>query len=205
MKIIDKRSILPSLHEGSGITLELGCGSRKLHIDSIGIDLLNSDAVDLVGDIFDVLSQFPDKSVKLVTSHHFLEHVEDFFGLMKELARVLENNGVIDFNVPHFSNPYFYSDITHRRFFGLYTFCYITSKVPFRRKVPTYGNDMPFQLTAVDLLFKTDSAFPVRYIWKRLVGLVFNSCTYMQELYEDTFSNIISCYEIRYRLKKTSV
>lgn len=201
-KIIDKRSLLPTLHEGSGASLELGCGNRKLRVDSIGIDLLNTESVDLVGDIFEVLAEFPNNSVKIVSSHHFLEHVGDFFGLMRELERIIEPEGIIDFTVPHFSNPYFYSDITHRRFFGLYTFCYITQNSPFRRKVPCYNNEMNFQIVSVDLQFKTDSSFPIRYILKKATGWIFNSSTYMKELYEDTFSSLIPCYEIRFQLKK---
>ena len=43
---------------------------------------------------------------------------------MREITRVLKKNGKANIFVPHFSNPYYYSDYTHKRFLGLYTFYY---------------------------------------------------------------------------------
>jgi hypothetical protein len=36
-----------------------------------------------------------------------------------------------------------------------------------------------------------------------MVGWLFNSCRYMQELYEENFCYIFPCYEIRFVLEKT--
>ncbi len=43
---------------------------------------------------------------------------------MAELHRVTRSGGRIEVIVPHFSNPYGYSDPTHVRFFGAYSFYY---------------------------------------------------------------------------------
>jgi ubiquinone/menaquinone biosynthesis C-methylase UbiE len=128
--------------------------------------------------------------------------VDDINGLMLELFRVLKPDGRAEFVAPHFSNPYFYSDPTHRRYFGLYTFCYFSAGSPFRRTVPAYQKELSFRLERVDLLFKSARPFYVRYALKSLVGKLFNSCYYMKELYEENFCYLFPCYEIRYRLRR---
>src|SRR5581483_11637254 len=105
--VIDKRGVLAALGT-TPVVLELGCGARKSDPEAIGIDALDSDVVDLVGDAIAVLRRFPDASVARVSSSHFLEHVEDLEGLLAEASRVLVDHGVFDATVPHFSNPYFY-------------------------------------------------------------------------------------------------
>jgi len=202
MKVFDKNKILRSLKPNSLVKLELGCGSRKRDDESIGIDALDYPAVDIVGDIYDVLQQFPDSCVIHVSAHHFIEHVDDLNLLMSELGRVVKPDGVIDFVAPHFSNPYFYSDPTHQKFFGLYTFCYISHSTLFSREVPTYKNDLVFDLECVDLRFKSARPFFGRYALKSIVGKLFNSCRYMKELYEENFCYLFPCYEVRYKLRK---
>jgi len=143
--------------------------------------------VDIVGDIFDVLAAFPDQSVEAIYSYHFVEHVDDVSKLLAELARIVKPNGRVEFVAPHFSNPYFYSDPTHRSFFGLYTFCYYADQSPFARQVPTYGHKIDFHIAKVDLVFKSPRPFIFRYGVKRLIGSLFNSCTYLKEFYEENF------------------
>jgi SAM-dependent methyltransferase len=188
------------ISQGKPIILELGCGNRKRNTGAIGIDMLDYPAVDIVGDVYAVLHSFPDGSVDQVQSHHFIEHVSDVPRLLAELARIVKPNGTVLFVAPHFSNPYFYSDPTHRSFFGLYTFCYYSSGSPFSRQVPTYGYKLDFRIENVDLGFKSASPFLGRHGFKRFIGFVFNSCTYMKELYEENFCYIFPCYEVKYVL-----
>jgi SAM-dependent methyltransferase len=200
--VIDKHGFMGKLNNSGPVLLELGCGSRKRNAGALGIDALDYPAVDIVGDVFDVLRRFPSGSVDQVYSCHFIEHVEDLHGLMAELSRVLKPDGLVEFIAPHFSNPYFYSDPTHRRFFGLYTFCYFSAGALFRRTVPVYQKELSFRLESVDLLFKSARPFYVRYALKSLIGKIFNSCNYMKELYEENFCYLFPCYEIRYRLRR---
>ena len=202
MALIDKKDILPQAGSISYIELELGCGNRKRNRAAIGIDMLDYPDVDIVGDVYEALSSFPNQSVDAVYSYHFVEHVPDVPKLLSELARVVKQNGHVVFVAPHFSNPYFYSDPTHRSFFGLYTFCYYSSKSPFSRQVPTYGYEAAFSIEKVDLGFKSSQPFIVRYGIKRVIGIFFNSCNYLKELYEENFCYIFPCYEIRYFLRR---
>jgi Methyltransferase domain len=199
MAIIDKRGCLGQLQ---GATLELGCGSHKRHSEALGIDARDHQCVDIVGDIYEVLSQVPESSVKAVYSYHFFEHVKDLPRLMNLLARAIQPQGLLQVVVPHFSNPYFYSDYTHRNFFGLYSFSYIVSDKIHRRKVPSYERQSPFELLGAELIFKSSPPFYLRHGLKRLQQLVFNLNRYTRELYEENFCYLFPCYEIQFRMRR---
>lgn len=202
MGITDKICFFQNNRYSEQIVLELGCGSRKRHINAIGIDILNTPCVDIVGDVYEVLECFDNGIVDEVYSYHFVEHVSDLYQLMKSLERVVKPGGVIQIVVPHFSNPYFYSDPTHKTLFGLYTFCYLAKKSPFQRQVPNYNSCLDFSIEKVDLIFKSPQPFYIRYGIKKLAQFVFNSCTYMKEFYEETFCYLVPCYEIYYKLRR---
>jgi ubiquinone/menaquinone biosynthesis C-methylase UbiE len=203
MDIIDKKNLIKNLDIKNGVSIELGCGTIKRLSDSIGIDAINYENVDIVGDIFNILEQFPNSSVNRVHSHHFIAHIDDLSRLMSELERVLKIGAIVEFVAPHFSNPYYYSDPTHKRFLGLYTFCYYMNSSLFSKTVPIYGRKYNFKLESVDLIFKSPRPFYFRYIVRRLFGIVFNLNSYMKEFYEENFVYLISCYEIKYTFKKT--
>src|SRR5258706_13782735 len=138
MAIKDKKNMLDRLGSARHVVLELGCGMKKRHADAIGIDTLDYQDVDVVGDVYEVLAAIPSGCVDEVYGHHFVEHVESVSRLLAELARVVKVGGLVEFVAPHFSNPYFYSDPTHRSSFGLYTFSYFSINSPLHRKVPSY-------------------------------------------------------------------
>jgi ubiquinone/menaquinone biosynthesis C-methylase UbiE len=202
MALIDKTNIIQRLRSIPYIELELGCGNRKINRQAIGVDILDYPDVDIVGDVYEALALFPNQSVDAVYSYHFVEHVPDVARLISELSRIVKVNGHVEFVAPHFSNPYFYSDPTHRSFYGLYTFCYFTNKSPFARQVPTYGYKSGFDIFKVDLIFKSTRPFIVRYGLKKIIGSFFNSCNYLKEFYEENFCYLFPCYEVRYILRR---
>ena len=97
-------------------SLNLGSGPKRKN-NYLGIDIIDFDSVDIVGDIFDCLKLFPNNSVNNIYSSHFLEHITDLPKLMKEVERILVPGSNFEVIVPHFSNPFFYSDYTHKIFF----------------------------------------------------------------------------------------
>lgn len=202
MKILDKNNLLEKIEELQCVVIELGCGSQKRIREAIGIDAINYDCVDIVGDVYEVLAKFPENSVKAIHSYHFFEHVIDLSLLMDEIARVLKEEGILEVIVPHFSNPYFYSDYTHKNFFGLYTFSYFAKESIFKRKTPNYERLIEFELCHVSLGFKSSRPFYIRHSIKLFLGKLFNSNTYMKEFYEENLCYIFPCYEIKYSLKK---
>lgn len=200
MAFLDKRSVLPRFQAGERFSIELGCGPRKLDAAAVGIDALDFEGVDLVGDIFEVLAALPQGGVSACYSAHFFEHIDDLPRLIDELARTMAPGAIATIKVPHFANPYFYSDPTHSRFFGLYTMSYFARDALLTRKVPNYGRTPAFELDAVKLGF--DSPFPIRGLIKRTLGRVFNLTTWLQEFYEENLCYLFPCYEVEYRLRR---
>jgi SAM-dependent methyltransferase len=183
-----------------GATLDLGCGAHKRRPDWVGVDLRPEEGVDIIGDVYEVLNAIPDFSVEGIFASHFLEHVADVPGMLTEIARVVRPGGNVVLIVPHFSNPYFYSDLTHRTFFGLYSLGYLVESGPFRRQVPRYTEPLDLQLLAARLVFKSPPPFVVRYAFKRLIEMFVNSSRWAQEFYEENLTGFVPCYEIRFDL-----
>lgn len=194
---LDKIRSEPGLHK-----LELGCGNRRMYSDSIGVDIMEESAADIVGEVFDVLAVIPENSIDLVYCKHFLEHIDDIEKFLCQVARILRVGGQLEVIVPHFSSPYYYSDPTHKTQFGLYTMCYFVPAGYYSRSVPTYTHELNFELVRVDLGFKSPRPFYVRYSLKRIFGLLVNSCRYLQEFWEEILCYLIPCYEIKYILRK---
>lgn len=184
------------------LRLELGCGYGKRDAAAVGIDMRDMDGVDVVGDAYEVLESLPDASVELIRSEHFLEHVPDLERLLQEAARVLLPGGRFLATTPHFSSPYFYSDSTHRAFFGLYTLAYYVAESPLRRKVPQYGDPLPFELRRPKYSFTSPRPFYGRRAIREGIGWIFNANRWLQEFYEENLCWLFPCYEIRYELRR---
>ena len=193
---------LDGLIRRSGGRVELGCGPSKRVSSAIGIDMLSLPGVDLVGGAIDVLRQFPDSSVSSIYSEHFLEHIDDPLELLREAERVLASGGEFRAIVPHFSNPAFYSDPTHRSFFGLYTFGYWVRATPFRRQVPHYAAPLDFELTSATHRFKSSRPFYVRHAVKKILSSWVNLSGWTQEFYEEHLCWLMPCYELDYVLRR---
>lgn len=184
------------------LILELGCGGQKRDDSAVGIDLLDLPGVDILGDVIEVLCALPDNSVDAMYSEHFMEHIAQPRLLLEEAARVLKVGGEFRAVIPHFSNPWFYSDPTHRSFFGLYTFAYWVVQTPFRRQVPQYESPLPFELVSARHVFKSSRPFVIRHVIKKILSCWVNLTRWTQEFYEEFLSQVMTCYEIDFRLKK---
>jgi SAM-dependent methyltransferase len=200
--VVDRSGKLAALIRERRGVLELGCGPVRRHAEAVTVDALEFDGVDVVGDVFDVLASIPDGCVDAVHSYHFLEHIEPFAGIVAEIARVLRPGGLLHAVVPHFSNPYYYSDYTHRQAFGLYTFSYLADDAIFRRRVPRYVRDTGLVLADVRLNFKAARPFYVRYALRRVLGAVVNVSRRTQEWYEAGWTWWFSCYEIDFEVRR---
>ncbi len=200
MAYVDKRDVLARIGTMQYVMIELGCGNNKMKAEAIGIDLVDQPAVDIIANVEDGMPFLPDASVDELHSYHFLEHLEDTGRLMAEIYRVLKPGGKCIGAVPHFSNPYYFSDYTHRRFFGLYSFSYFTKKQTFIRKVPGFYNDLDFRLKRMKLVFY--SPFKIINVFRKIYSLIFNLSPFMQEMYESTFSNILPVHEMVFELEK---
>jgi SAM-dependent methyltransferase len=202
MSVLDKQGIIKRALSGETFTLELGCGNQKKDPSAVGIDMLDFPCVDLVGDAFEVLAQFPDGSIDKISSSHFIEHIPDVSRLMAELSRVLKKGGELKVVVPHFSNPFYYSDPTHRSPFGLYTMAYYCEQSLFSRGVPSYAIGLPLVLRKITLGFKSIRPRYISHSIKLVVGSVINCSMYTMEFYEENLCWLFPCYELRMEIYK---
>ena len=183
------------------VVIDLGCGPSKKH-GMIGIDILPLPGVDIVANLEEGFPDIPDNSVDEIHSAHFLEHVLNFELLMSEIYRILKPGGIAKITVPHFSNPYYYSDYTHKRFFGLYSFDYFSSKpTGYKRTIPVYNSNFSFVIISRKLVFKSPGFFIRNLIKKHVWTRLFNSLKYLQALYEDAFTGVIPCYEVVFYIR----
>lgn len=181
---------------GKKIIVEVGCGPRKEHADAIGVDAIEYPSVDVCGAAEAILPMFPEGSVDEIFSRHFLEHVQDPREILLLATKALRPGGRLIVTVPHFSNPFFYSDPTHRHPFGLYSFAYFAESTLFRRSVPSYARIEGLRLTDVQLGFRSVRPFYVRHVLRRCFGAIVNRFRFTQEFYEDALSGLLPCYEV---------
>lgn len=194
MSAVTKIDINKQLNSGNKILIELGCG-RKKKPGRIGIDRVDLPGVDIVADIEQGLPFLPDKSVDEIHCRSVLEHLDNFEGVLREIIRVLKDDGRAYVFVPHFSNPYYYSDYTHVRFFGLYTFYYfVDSKYQLRREVPDYYSDIKLLVISQKLVFRSNFRL-IGYL-KKAIGRLINLSTYFQEYYEENLAYLIPAHGI---------
>lgn len=174
---------------------------RRIHC-SFTVDALPGPDVDVVCDIFSYLSSLPDSSIYCIHSSHFLEHIQDLELLFNEFSRVLMHQGLMFHTVPHFSNPYFYSDPTHVRHFGLYSMSYLCKSSLFNRSLPSYSCHESLKLTSVFLGFKCPRHFYYLFIFRKFYEIFVNSSSLFQELHEFLLTWVFPPSEVSYVIRR---
>lgn len=101
--------------------LDVGCGANKTE-GAIGLDNNPRTAADVIHDLGDIPYPFADNEFDLVVSNHVVEHVPDVMAFIGELHRVTRNGGRIKLITPHYTNPDWPNDPTHRNHINSYTF-----------------------------------------------------------------------------------
>jgi len=197
----DKKNKLKNMKNNSIIRIELGCGNSRKFLDSITIDKVDLDSVDIVADINYGLKFIPNDSIDEVYSSHFLEHVDNYELVMSEIFRILKPGGKKIGTVPHFSNPHFYSDYTHKNYFGLYTFFYMSKTSTMKRKVPNYYNNINFNVLQLRLIFF--SSYRLLHYARKIIERIFNINNSMKEFYEENLCYMIPANEIFFILEKS--
>lgn len=199
MKILNA-SLQRDLDEGVAVQIELGSGGPARE-GLYAVDRLPLEGVDAVADLNEPLAELPDDCASLVRSRHVLEHVENLELALREMHRITRPDGRIVIVVPHFSNPYYYSDPTHVRFFGLYSMHYFVApeKQRIRRKVPAFYSDVRFEIERLQIRFYRLTRFDrlIEPLMRRLV----NRTAWTQDLYERRLSPFFHAWEIRWVLR----
>ncbi|MBT7556620.1 methyltransferase type 11 [Candidatus Woesearchaeota archaeon] len=199
MEILNKDLRL-LLEQGKKVKLHLGSGS-SLKTGYYNLDIIRLQGVDIIADMNQPLDLIPDNSVSCVYTQHALEHIKNLQGLMQELSRICCSDAIITIVVPHFSNPYYYSDPTHIRPFGLYSMSYFVNEEDqlFKRKVPAYYTNTRFKLLDTRLFFYRTSL--IDRILVPIIRFIVNLNNSTKEIYERRWPWLYPAWQIKYTLR----
>lgn len=197
MQILNEE-VLRDLQQGVPLKLELGSGG-KAGAGFYALDHLPLEGVDIIADLNQPLELLPDSCAAQIYSRHTLEHIENLLLLLAEVHRITCPGGRIEFIVPHFSNPYFYSDPTHVRAFGLYTMNYfVDPQHQPRRKVPAFYSSVRFTVQSIKIRFYRHSLLD-HVVAPPLQWLVNRNFAW-QNFYERRLASFFHAWEIVYVL-----
>ncbi|MGQ0542689.1 MAG: class I SAM-dependent methyltransferase [Blastocatellia bacterium] len=101
--------------------LDVGCGTNKYE-GAIGLDNNPRTAADVIHDLGSIPYPFEDNEFDLIVSRHVVEHVPDVMEFVCELHRISKPGGRISLLTPHYTNPDWANDPTHRNHINSYTF-----------------------------------------------------------------------------------
>ena len=111
--------------------LDVGCGWNKTP-GAIGIDSNPRAHADVIHDLGVLPYPFANDEFDEVVCRHVAEHVPDVMAFVTELFRITKPGGRIKISTPHYSNPDWPTDPTHRNHFNSYSFnCFIEARQVF--------------------------------------------------------------------------
>ncbi len=116
--------------------LDVGCGRNK-QPGAIGLDSNARTDADVIHDLGSLPYPFADDEFDEVIGNHVIEHVPDVMAFVSELYRITRPGGRIRILTPHYSNPDWPNDPTHRNHLNSYSFNYFVED-PRRRNFPYY-------------------------------------------------------------------
>jgi len=184
MQIINQL-VLSDIASNTPLFLNLGAGLQRVP-GYYNVDLVALEGTDIVADLNKPLDGLPENTVSGIYSSNTFEHISNLFGLLSEIHRVCSNGAKCEIIVPHFANPYYYSDPTHIRQFGLFTMHYfLHTDQQWRRKVPSYYSDTKFKLIDVELMFYKDSLFD--HLVSPIAHYLVNKSRFTQHMFERRF------------------
>jgi SAM-dependent methyltransferase len=164
--------------------LDIGCGTNKV-AGAIGMDVNPRTTADVIHDLDDLPYPFADDQFDEVIGRHVIEHVREPMAVMCELHRITRNGGIVKLVAPHWTNPDFATDLTHRNHLNSYSFRNLTDD----RAVFPFYTDVRFRqlktrvtllnlwkLTGLELLINLDHRLPslrfIRKFWEQYLNAV---------------------------------
>ncbi|MDG6220673.1 MAG: methyltransferase domain-containing protein, partial [Candidatus Thermoplasmatota archaeon] len=156
----------------------------------LGLDILQSENVDIVCDIEKNGIPLDKETVEEIFSFHFLEHVNDVMAVMREFHRVLEIGGKAEIVVPHFSNIGAYHFL-HKTYWNVRGFDMFEKGHPHNR----YCSDINMKIEVRNIEFSEKRKYKPTLFEK-----IFRN--HRGTLYEKYFSGIIRAYQIRIIMRK---
>ncbi len=164
--------------------LDIGCGANKV-AGAIGMDINPRTAADVIHDLDDLPYPFDDSSFDEVIGRHVIEHVKDPMAVMSELHRITRSAGIVKLVAPHWTNPDFATDLTHRNHLNSYSFRNLTedravfdfyTDVRFKQKLVRVTVLNLWKLFGLEWLINLDNRQPrlrfIRKFWEQYLNAV---------------------------------
>jgi SAM-dependent methyltransferase len=114
--------------------LDVGCGRNK-YPGAIGMDHNPGTHADVIHDLGVFPYPFANDEFDEVIGRHVVEHLPDVMAFMSELHRITRPGGRIRLVTPHYTNPDWPNDLTHRNHLNSYSF---QNFIPDRKLFPFY-------------------------------------------------------------------
>lgn len=162
--------------------LDIGCGRRKTP-GAIGIDIDPESSADIIQDLDVVPYPFPDNTFDEVLGIHVMEHVRNPLRVMAELHRITRPSGIVKLVVPHWTNPDWASDLTHRNCLNSYSFHSLTnsrapypfsSNIRFRERLARVTLLNLWRWVGLEWIVNLDQRFPawrfIRQFWEHYLN-----------------------------------
>jgi len=173
--------------------LNIGCGSKKT-MGSIGLDIVKHPNVDVVHNLTKFPYPFKNNEFDIVIANHILEHIQEdkkFFGLIREIHRILKLNGIFSIEVPYKKGRFSCSILEHTRFFQIGCFDYLNKEEGKNQLLNKSG--VYFDVVSQEFSWVTQLGF-LNYILKPLYNLY-------HPFSEVILSNIISPDVVKFELR----
>lgn len=147
--------------------LNLGCG-RRYDPTAINVDVTPDTKPDIVHNLDQRPWPFSDNRFDNVQMIDVLEHLDNTIATLEEIHRVCRPGALVHIVVPHFSSNGAFTDPTHKRFFALGTFEYLTSWHPnnfySRARFAPQKSQIIFRQTYLNkLVWRLANRFPAAY------------------------------------------
>ncbi|HVG22153.1 MAG TPA: methyltransferase domain-containing protein [Blastocatellia bacterium] len=173
--------------------LDIGCGANKVP-GAVGMDINPRTAADVIHDLDDVPYPFGDDEFDEVIGRHVIEHVREPMAVMAELHRITRHGGVVKLVAPHWTNPDFATDLTHRNHLNSYSFRNLTEG----RAVFPFYTDVRFRQRAARVT--------VLNLWKPLEFLInldhrFPRLRFIRKFWEQYLNALLRGKEIHFELE----
>lgn len=128
--------------------IDLGC-SRYKKPGFLGVDIDRVNGVEVIADARHL--PFKTSSLDGIYSHHCIEHIDDQLAVIGELWRVCRSDSEVHLIVPHFSNPSYYDDLTHKHQYSTRTFEHYDKRMQALTGHSVYLKDVDLRLESARL------------------------------------------------------
>ncbi len=175
--------------------LDVGCGANKYE-GAIGVDKNPLTNADVIHDLGVFPYPFEDNEFDLCVSNHVIEHVPDVISFVEELHRITKPGGMIKLVTPHYTNPDWAADPTHRNHLNSYSFIsFIPEKQVFDFYTQCQLKPVRIYVTMLNLWKALGFEFFVNLDQR------FESLRFFRKFWEHYLSNIVRGKELQFEFE----